>query len=381
MATLLNAIGAAFGPLPTLPSCWYDAEQCLQSMPWKERQMNGCFTFELCCIFDGHLGERCWLPGSLYTYEHCCSLAIGSDNQRHIPFWHSKQVLVKLEEQFAESAAYRERGRILTLDQDVPGTFEGEWQIYQPQNVPLVLWESGYLMMRWLEHKAMTSGVFRGSRVLELGAGIGLAAITATLAGAKVVATDGSSEAVQLMQRNIAANLDNEQAARIRPLHLDWTTIVQGADMDPQPVKKLAMQRLSDAGVSGTFDVVVCAALGYVSVQTFHALLGILDLLTDKDTILFWGAGKDFSLHLNQSRNHDEKAVEMDKAFRILNDLGRDRPSHLNLFELRRRPSWRGAPVFLINDEYSNLGAPTKSFVVVSSVGISSVISPIVAFH
>ena len=46
MATLLNAIGAAFGPLPTLPSCWYDAEQCLQSMPWKERQMNGCFTFE-----------------------------------------------------------------------------------------------------------------------------------------------------------------------------------------------------------------------------------------------------------------------------------------------------------------------------------------------
>ena len=85
--------------------------------------------------------------------------------------------------------------------------------------VPLVLWESGYLMMRWLEHKAMTSGVFRslafnfsmhivrklaglqalirlqgGSRVLELGAGIGLAAITATLAGAKVVATDGSSD-------------------------------------------------------------------------------------------------------------------------------------------------------------------------------------------
>ena len=69
------------------------------------------------------------------------------------------------------------------------------------------------------------------------------------------------------------------------------------------------------------------------------------------------------------------------QAFRILNDLGRDRPSHLNLFELRRRPSWRGAPVFLMNDEYSELGAPTKSSVVVSSVGISSVISPIVAFH
>ena len=62
----------------------------------------------------------------------------------------------------------------------VPGTFEGEWQIYQPHNVPrrggrintrnvvsaisevpLVLWESGYLMMRWLEHKAMTSRIFR----------------------------------------------------------------------------------------------------------------------------------------------------------------------------------------------------------------------------
>ena len=38
--------------------------------------------------------------------------------------------------------------------------------------------------------------------------------------------------------------------------------------MDPQPVKKLAMQRLSDAGVSGTFDVVVCAALGYATWPT-----------------------------------------------------------------------------------------------------------------
>eukprot|EP00439_Symbiodinium_sp_Y106_P083589 s855_g23.t2 len=333
MTTWLNGIGAALGTqLPTLPSCWYDAEHCLPSMPWKERQMNGCFTFEVCCIFDGHLGERCWVPDSLYTYEHCCSLAIGSDNQRHIPLWHSKQVLVKLEAQFAESAAYRERGRILTLDQDVPGTFEGEWQIYQPHNVP------------------RRGG---GSRVLELGAGIGLAAITATLAGAKVVATDGSSEAVQLMQRNIEANLDSEQAARIRPVRLDWTTIVQGADVDPTPVRKLAVQRLRDAGLSGTFDVVVCAALGYVPVQIFHALLGILDLITDKDTILFWGAGKDFSLHLNQSWNHDEKAVEMDKAFRILNDLGPDRPSHLNLFELRRRPSWRGAPVFMMQNAHT----------------------------
>ncbi|CAE7754534.1 eef1akmt3 [Symbiodinium pilosum] len=313
-------------------------------MPWRDRQMNGCFTFEMCCMFDGKLGERCWTAASFFTFERCCALAIDSDNQRHIPYWHSKQVLVKL-----RSSAGTE-GSILKLHQDVPGTFEGEWQIYQPDRVPLVLWESGYMMMRWMEERAIASSMFRGRRVLELGAGIGLAAILATLHGAIVVATDASGEAVQLIRRNINTNLDSGQAAKIHPLRLDWTGIIGGSDLDPDvgPMsrKALARQRLNDAGVTGNFDIVVCAALGYVEVLTFHSLLGILDLTTDKDTTVLWGAGKEATIHLNRSWNHDEKAVALAKAFKIVTELGDDRPPHLNLYELRRRASWREAPVF-----------------------------------
>ena len=82
--------------------------------------------------------------------------------------------------------------------------------------------------------------------------------------------------------------------------------------MEPGPKKEAAMRRLMEAGVSGPFDIVVCAALGYaawcqlvpkqhncrssstqlshslspchqVQIQVFHALLGILDLVTNKD--------------------------------------------------------------------------------------------------
>ncbi|CAE7230716.1 METTL21A [Symbiodinium natans] len=348
--TLLDA-ASGLAVLPSAPSCWYDPDHCPASMPWKERQMNGCFTFEMCCIFDGYLGERCWDTASVFTFERCCALAADSDNQRHIPYWHSKQVLIKLQDDFA---TFKEGGQTLRLHQDVPGTFEGEWQIYEPQRVPLVLWESGYLMMRWMENKAIAAGGLRDQRVLELGAGIGLAAITAALGGAHVLATDGSGDAVQLMKRNIQANLDREQATRIRPIRLDWTTIiVQGADMEPGPKKEAAMRRLMEAGVSGPFDIVVCAALGYVQIQVFHALLGILDLVTNKETIVFWGAGKDSTINLNKSWNRDEMSVEMDKAFMILSEAGSNRPAHLNLYELRRRATWEGAPVFRIQNARS----------------------------
>ena len=180
----------------------------------------------------------------------------------------------------------------------------------------------------------------------EKGAGIGLTAVLASLGGAAVVATDGSSEAVQLIQTNVQANLDAEQSARVRTERLDWMAIVQGADEGSGSAKDLARMRLADAGVFGKFDIVVCSALGYVQVPIFHALLGILDLVTSRHTTVIWGAGKEGTIHLNKSWNHEEKAVELDKAFKILSELGPSRPAHLNLYELRRRPSWRGAPIF-----------------------------------
>lgn len=309
--------------------------------------IKGCFVFQMCCIFDGSFGERCW--NSFFTFEKCCSLSMDSDNQRHIPYWHSKEVLVKLREPFAQAVSAE---GLLRIYQEIP---ENEWQIYQPERVPLVLWESGYLMMRWMEARA-ASKTFSDQRVLELGAGIGLAAIFASLAGASVVATDASNQAVQLIRKNIQANLgDRGRITALPALRLDWTQIVNPS-LDPSSRKERARQKLAEAGVSGHFDIVVCAALGYVPISTFHALLGILDLTTDQKTTVLWGAGKEATIHLNnlkllnQSFKHDQKAVELAKAFKVSKELGEDRPPHLNLFELRRRASWREAPVF--QDEY-----------------------------
>ena len=267
-----------------------------------------------------------------------------SDNERQIPYWHSKQVLVKLREPFAQAVSAE---GLLRIHQEIP---ENEWQIYQPERVPLVLWESGYMMMRWMEERA-ASKMFKDQRVLELGAGIGLAAIFASLAGASVVATDASDQAVQLIHQNIQANLGDQ--GRITALRLDWTQIVDlNPRLDPRSRKERARQKLAEAGVSGPFDMVVCAALGYVPISTFHALLGILDLTTDQKTTVVWGAGKEATIHLNNlkllnhSFQHDQKAVELAKAFKVFKELGEDRPPHLNLFELRRRGSWREAPVF-----------------------------------
>ena len=315
-------------------------------MSWKERLSHGCFTFQMCCMFDGQYGSRCW--SSYFTFEDCCALAVNSDNHRHIPFWHSKQVLVKLHERFRPHSVRAPWG-LLRINQDVPET---EWQVYRPERVPLVLWESGYMMMRWMEERAIASNMFRDQRVLELGAGIGLAAILASLAGASVVATDASNQSVQLIRKNVRTNLGDQ--GRITALALNWTQIVNFEDpsldaLDARSRKELARKRLADARVPGHFDIVVCAALGYVPVSTFHALLGILDLTTDKKTIVLWGAGKEATIHLNKSWNRDEKAVELAKAFKVQSELGDDRPSHqshLNLFELRRRASWRGAPIF-----------------------------------
>ena len=120
MATMLHSDFRVVG----VPSCWY-SDGCPASMPSRERQMNGCFTFEMCCMFDGRHGERCWAPDSFFTFENCCALAVDSDNQHHIPYWHSRQVLVRLQSQFARRVARRE-SQVLRLYQDVPGTPEGE---------------------------------------------------------------------------------------------------------------------------------------------------------------------------------------------------------------------------------------------------------------
>ena len=59
------------------------------------------------------------------------------------------------------------------------------------------------------------------------------------------------------------------------------------------------MRRL---GLQAPFDVVVCAALGYVALEAFQALLCVLDLVSDAETLVLWGGGHSSTNELNATR-------------------------------------------------------------------------------
>jgi predicted nicotinamide N-methyase len=87
----------------------------------------------------------------------------------------------------------------------------------QAQDVPpfgLMLWESAVALARHVTLRDLT-----GKRVLELGAGVGLAGIAAARAGATVVQTDYDPLALDVCARNASAN---GVAARVTQQHMNW---------------------------------------------------------------------------------------------------------------------------------------------------------------
>jgi predicted nicotinamide N-methyase len=74
------------------------------------------------------------------------------------------------------------------------------------------LWPSGLALARTVAELDL-----RGSRVLELGCGLGLPSLAAAAVGANVRATDWSAESIDLVRRNAAAN-----ELRIDAAVLDW---------------------------------------------------------------------------------------------------------------------------------------------------------------
>jgi predicted nicotinamide N-methyase len=73
------------------------------------------------------------------------------------------------------------------------------------------LWPSGVALAR-----AVAALDLRGSRVLELGAGLGLPSLSAALGGADVLATDWADDAVELLRLNAGRNRVELRAERVR---------------------------------------------------------------------------------------------------------------------------------------------------------------------
>jgi predicted nicotinamide N-methyase len=82
---------------------------------------------------------------------------------------------------------------------ELPDTGEVEWAPIAPYWS--VLWRSGVALARELDGVAL-----RGRRVVELGCGLAVPSLAAARAGAAVLATDASSEALTLVARNARAN-------------------------------------------------------------------------------------------------------------------------------------------------------------------------------
>jgi predicted nicotinamide N-methyase len=116
--------------------------------------------------------------------------------------------------------------RLVSRSIDLPG---GELRILQPAEAAelpddgavewapvapywAVLWRSGVALAQELDGEALG-----GLRVVELGCGLALPSIVAARAGASVLATDASPEALALAARNAMAN-----GVRIETAIVDW---------------------------------------------------------------------------------------------------------------------------------------------------------------
>jgi predicted nicotinamide N-methyase len=73
------------------------------------------------------------------------------------------------------------------------------------------LWPSGLALARQVASREV-----RGQRVLELGCGLGLPALTAALRGAEVLATDWAEDAIELLRQNAERNGVLLRVARVR---------------------------------------------------------------------------------------------------------------------------------------------------------------------
>jgi predicted nicotinamide N-methyase len=74
------------------------------------------------------------------------------------------------------------------------------------------LWPSGVALARRVAARSL-----KGARVLELGCGLGLPSLAAALAGGRVLATDWSPQAIELLRDNAARN-----GAELETAIVDW---------------------------------------------------------------------------------------------------------------------------------------------------------------
>jgi predicted nicotinamide N-methyase len=145
------------------------------------------------------------------------------------------------------------------------------------------LWPSGVALARHLAGLDL-----RGRRVLELGCGLALPSIAAALAGADVLATDWSEEALRFARRNATRN---------------------GADLE------VALLRWSDGLARTPFDLVLAADVLYEA-RNVAPLLELLPRLAGE--VLLSEPGRPHAASfLEQAAQSWEVAVAGERVYRL----------------------------------------------------------------
>src|SRR5262249_11898356 len=103
---------------------------------------------------------------------------------------------------------------------DLPDDREVEWAPLVPYWS--VLWRSGVALAREVAGMPLA-----GRRVVELGCGLGAPSLAAAASGARVLATDGDLNALELVDRSARLN-----GVRLETAAVDWS--------DPRPLLDLA---------------------------------------------------------------------------------------------------------------------------------------------
>jgi predicted nicotinamide N-methyase len=121
---------------------------------------------------------------------------------------------------------------------ELPDAGPVEWAPVAPYWA--VLWRSGVALARELDGFPL-----RGLRVVELGCGLALPSIAAARAGATVLATDGSADALGLAARNAQANDVEIETARV-----DWAEPIEVVRRAPFDLALAADVLYERAGVA-----------------------------------------------------------------------------------------------------------------------------------
>jgi predicted nicotinamide N-methyase len=105
-------------------------------------------------------------------------------------------------------------GELLVLQPEEPAELPDDGGVEWAPIAPYwsVLWRSGVALAREIDGASLT-----GLRVVELGCGLGPASIAAARAGAEVLATDASAEALRLVRRSAQLNGVGVETAQV-----DW---------------------------------------------------------------------------------------------------------------------------------------------------------------